>query len=152
VERRRLSCPWLASPPSSSAGGVAVLDEGVRKSDIVALGLDIVEGGVRTDAGVTVLHVSAVAAAGVGMDVDAGVPVATLAGPSGGAAIFFPVEAQNPNWRLVCAAICWISHQIRLVCTGKGRHVMWGGFQIIRRAPGFHKQEAVHIFQNFQTI
>ena len=97
-ERRRLSRPWLPSPPSSSAEGVAVLDEGVRKSDIVALGLDIVEAGARADAGVAVLHAGTVAAAGVGIDDDAGVPVAALAGPSGGVAIFFPfVEAQNPN-------------------------------------------------------
>ena len=97
-ERRQLSRPWLASPPSSSARGVAILDEGVRKSDIVALGLDIVEAGARADAGVAVLHAGTVAAAGVGIDDDAGVPVAALAGPSGGVAIFFPfVEAQNPN-------------------------------------------------------
>ena len=52
------------------------------------------------------LHTGAVAAAGVGIDDDAGVPVAALAGPSGGVAIFFPlVEAENPNWRLAAAAI-----------------------------------------------
>jgi len=50
VERRRFSCDWLPSPPSSSVGGVAVLDEGVWKSDIVALGLD-------NEAGAGVLNV-----------------------------------------------------------------------------------------------
>jgi hypothetical protein len=50
------------------------------------------------------------------------------------------VEAQNPNWRLVCAAICSPkSHPIRLGREIKS-HVMWGGKNV---GPSF---------QNFQNL
>ena len=73
---------------------------------MVALGLDIVEAGARNDAGVGVLHAGAVAAVVVGVDDDEGVPVAALAGPSGGVAIFsLLVEALTGAWRLQLSAL-----------------------------------------------
>ena len=66
------------------------------------------EAGARADAGVAVLHAGTVAAAGVGIDDDAGVPVAALAGPSGGVAIFFPwskPKTLTGAWRVRLSAL-----------------------------------------------